>query len=183
MNFMKKDETEAIIPSERIERTIYVVRGHKVILDEDLAVLYGIDTGSFNRAIRRNQERFPKDFAFRLTTKEWINLKCQIGIARSSWGGRRNLPMVFTEHGVAMAANLLKSDRAIEVSVEIVRTFIRLREFLSSQKELAKELTEMKNYVLKNTHKTDREFKRIWEAIEKLTAKPREQRQIGFKLD
>ena len=178
---MKKDES--IIPSERIERTIYIIRGHKVILDQDLAMLYGVDTGSFNRAIRRNQKRFPKDFAFRLTKDEWANLKCQIGIARSNWGGRRNLPMAFTEHGVAMAANLLKSDRAVEISVEIVRTFIRLREFLSSQKELVKELAEMRDYVLKNTHKTDREFRRVWQAIEKLTNKPKNQGQIGFQLD
>ena len=168
---------------ERIEGVIYIIRGHKIILDQDLAVLYGVNTGNFNRSIVRNQMRFPEDFAFRLTKKEWTNLKCQIGIARSEWGGRRNLPVAFTEHGVAMAANLLKSDRAIEVSVEIVRTFIRLREFLGLQKEFAKELAEIKDYVLKNTHKTNREFMRIWRTIEKLTEKPKEQRRIGFDLD
>ncbi len=180
MNFMKKDES--IIPSERIERSIYIIRGQKVILDQDLAMLYGVSTGNFNKAIQRNQKRFPEDFAFKLTKDEWGRLIFQIGTSKGR-GGRRKLPMVFTEHGVTMAANLLKSERSIQISVEIVRTFIRLREFLSSQKELVKELAEMKNYVLKNTHKTDREFRRIWQMIEKLTSKPKNQRQIGFKLD
>ena len=168
------------MPAERIERSIYIIRGQKVILDQDLAALYGTETKNLNKAVNRNQKRFPEDFIFRLTKNEWNNLKFQFGT--SSWGGRRKLPIVFTEHGVAMAANLLKSDRAIVISVEIVRTFIRLREFLSSQKELVKELAEMKDYVLKNTHKTDREFRRIWLAIEKLTDKPKNQRQIGFNL-
>jgi hypothetical protein len=180
---MNKKESKAIIPAEGIERSIYVIRGHKVILDQDLAALYGVETKNLNKAVNRNQKRFPEDFIFQLTKEEWTDLKFQFGTSSSGWGGRRKLPMAFTEHGVAMAANLLKSNRAIEVSVEIVRTFIRLREFLSLQKELVKELAEMKDYVLKNTHKTDCEFRRIWRAIEKLAEKPEEQRQIGFDLN
>ena len=181
MNFMKKDES--IIPSERIERSIYVIRGQKVILDQDLAVLYGVSTGNFNKAIGRNQKRFPEDFAFRLTKSEWNRLIFQIGISKSGRGGRRKLPIVFTEHGVAMAANLLKSDMAIQISIEIVRTFIRMREFLTTQKEMGKELSELKSFLLKHSNKTDREFRRVWQTIEKLTDKPKNQRQIGFNLN
>ena len=179
---MKKDES--IIRIEQIEKTIYIIRGHKVILDQDLAMLYGVETKNLNKAVSRNQKRFPEDFIFQLTKEEWDNLKFQFGTSSSNWGGRRKLPMAFTKHGVAMAASLLKSNRAIEISVEIVRTFIRLREFLSLQKNLVKELAEMKNYVLKNTHKTDREFRRIWQAIEKLSSPPNySQRSIGFNLN
>jgi hypothetical protein len=163
---MNIDESKAIIPAERIEVLIHLIRGQKVILDQDLAILYGVDTGSFNRSIQRNQNRFPEDFAFRLNENEWANLKCQIGIASSGWGGRRNLPVAFTEHGAAMAATILKSERAVMVSVEIVRTFIRLRHFLASQQEVNKELTELKSFVLKHSSQNDREFRRIWKAIE-----------------
>jgi hypothetical protein len=175
---------ELILPTETIERSIYLIRGRRVILDQDLAALYGVSTGHFNRSTIRNQGRFPDDFAFRLTTTEWKNLKCQIGISRLEWGGRRTLPMAFTEHGVAMAANLLKSDRAVEVSVEIVRTFIRMREFLNSQKEFARELGELKSFVLKHSSQNSQEFRHIWSAIEKLSTPPteKEQRQIGFDL-
>lgn len=184
-----------IIPVTRIENVIYFIRGRKVILDQDLAALYEVETKQLNRAVKRNKSRFPEDFIFKLTKAEWNNLRCQIGTSnsnslrsqivtsKSQKGGRRYIPFVFTEHGVAMAANLLKSDRAIEVSVEIVRTFIRLREFLGLQKEFVKELAELKDYVLKNTHKTNREFLRIWRTIEKLTGKPKEQRKIGFDLN
>ncbi|MBU1017594.1 ORF6N domain-containing protein [Patescibacteria group bacterium] len=178
---MKKDES--IIPSERIERSIYIIRGRKVILDQDLAALYGAETKNLNKAVSRNKKRFPEDFIFKLTKEEWTNLKFQFGTSSSDWGGRRKLPMAFTEHGVVMAANLLKSDRAVTISVEIVRTFIRLREFFSSQKEMSKELSELKSFLLKHSNKTNREFQRVWQAIEKLTEKPKNQRQIGFSLD
>lgn len=180
---MKNNEPNSIIPETRIENVIYLIRGRKILLDQDLAALYGVETKQLNRSIKRNHERFPEDFIFQLTKDEWGNLKCQIGTSSLNWGGRRKLPIAFTEHGVLMAANLLKSERAIEVSVEIVRTFIRLREFLGLQKEFAKELAEIKGYVLKNTHKTNREFMRIWRTIEKLTEKPKEQRLIGFDLN
>jgi len=189
---MNKNESKAIIPVECIENTIHIIRGHKVIIDQDLAVLYGVPTKRLNEQVRRNVDRFPQDFAFQLTKDEWNSLRFKIGtsnenilkpqIATSSWGGRRKLPFVFTEHGVLMAANILKSKRAITVSIEIVRTFIKLRQVLSSQKELTKELMEIKEFVLKNSLKTDREFQRVWRTIEKLTEKPKEQRKIGFDL-
>ncbi len=178
---MSKAPPKSLIPSERIEGMIYVIRDQKIILDQDLSVLYEVDTGHFNRAIKRNQGRFPEDFAFQLTNEEWLNLKCQIGISRSTWGGRRKLPMAFTEHGVAMAANLLKSKRAISISVEIVRAFIKLREFLSSKKELSKEVTELRSFVLKHAQKSDQEFRKVWQAIEKLsTPLTKEESRIGF---
>ncbi len=192
---MSKKKSKDIIPIERIERSIYVIRGQKIILDQDLAVLYGVETKNLNKAVNRNKERFPEDFAFRLSKDEWDSLRFQIGTSNSNSlraqsvtsnigrGGRRYLPFVFTEHGVLMVANILKNKRAITVSIEIMRTFIRLRNFLSLQKNLTKELYEMKDYMLKNTHKNDREFLRIWRAIEKLTDKPKEQRKIGYNLN
>lgn len=179
------DNDKSIIPIGRIEGVVHIIRNHKVILDQDLAVLYGVETGQLNRAVKRNKKRFPEEFAFQLSKDEWNSLRCQFGISNSNTGrgGRRYMPFVFTEHGVAMAANLLKNDRAIEVSIEIVRTFIRLREFLTSHKELAKEFQEIKEFVLKNSSKNNREFQRVWRTIEKLTKKPKKQRQIGFNLN
>lgn len=192
---MKNDEFKAIVPIGRIERVIYVIRGQKVIFDQDLAVLYGTETKQLNRSVKRNKERFPEDFAFQLTKEELNSLRCQIGtsnenslrsqIATSNTGrgGRRYLPFVFTEHGVLMAANILKNKRAITVSIEIVRAFIKLRQTLASHKELAKELKEIKEFVLKNSLKTDREFQRIWLTIEKLSAPPAKGDKIGFDLN
>jgi len=181
---MNKNESKSIIPLEKIERVIYVIRGQKIILDQDLATLYGVKTKNLNKAVSRNQERFPEDFIFRLTYEEWANLKFQIGTSSLNWGGRRKLPLAFTEHGVAMASNLLKSKRAIEVSVEIVRVFIRMRQTLTSHKEMSKELAELKSFLLKHSNQTNREFKRIWQAIEKLSKQPdrKEQRKIGFDV-
>ncbi len=176
---------ELILPMERNERAIYFIRGRKVILDQDLAALYGVETRNFNKAVHRNRKRFPEDFSFRLTKDEWDRLMFQIGTSSSGWGGRRKLPIAFTEHGVAMAANLLKSDRAVEISVEIVRAFILLREFLNSRKEMGKELNDLKSFMLKHSHANNHEFQRVWKAIESLSHPPteREQRKIGFDLN
>lgn len=152
------------------------------MLDEDLASIYGVETKVMNQAIRRNIERFPKDFMFQITMQEYENLKSQI--VTSSWGGRRKKPFVFTEHGVVMLATILRSKRAIEMSLEIVRAFVRLRHILSSQKETEKQLAEIRSYLLKRSNKTDREFKKVWDAIKDLSAKEPgdDSRQIGFKL-
>ncbi len=173
-----------IVPMEKIQQAILLVRGSKVMLDRDLALLYGIETRVLNQAVKRNRDRFPDDFIFQLTKQEWVNLKCQIGTSSLGWGGKRKLPMAFTEHGVAMASNLLKSDRAIKVSVEIVRAFIRMREFLNSRKEMGRELRNLKSFLLKHSHANDREFRQVWQAIEKLSAPLTEktQRKIGFDL-
>ncbi len=164
-----------LIPIERIEKRIFFLRGQKVMLDADLAELYGVTTKAFNRAVKRNIERFPEDFMFPLTIQEVANLRCQIGTSRS-WGGRRFLPLAFTEHGAIMAANVLNSQRAIDASVYVVRAFVRLRELIASNKDLARRLDELEK-------KYDSQFKIVFDAIRELMSpiesppKPR----IGFR--
>ncbi|MBI4558216.1 MAG: ORF6N domain-containing protein [Candidatus Hydrogenedentes bacterium] len=121
-------DTTSLVPSERIERAILVIRGQKVMLDTDLAELYDVETGALLRQVKRNLDRFPQDFMFQLTNDEWEDLKCQTGISRSKWGGRRFAPYAFTEQGVAMLSSVLRSPRAVRVNVEIMRTFVRLRQ-------------------------------------------------------
>src|ERR1700682_4962599 len=128
------------VPIERVEKAILMVRGEKVILDVDLAALYGVTTTRLNEQIKRNQDRFPGDFAFRLTKEEFTNLMSQFATSSPKHGGRRKLPLVFTEHGAIMAANVLNSKRAVQASVQIVRAFIRLRQILASNEELARKL-------------------------------------------
>jgi hypothetical protein len=118
------------------------MRGHKVLLDDDLAKVYGVETGALNRAVRRNRERFPADFVFQLTREEYENLKCQIGIS-SSHGGRRKLPYAFTEHGAIMAANVLNSREAVRMSVFVVRAFVQMRDLLGGTKDLARQLAAL----------------------------------------
>jgi hypothetical protein len=124
-----------IVPNEVVERRIYLIRGEKVMIDSDLAELYQVTTGNLNLAVRRNAERFPPDFMFQLSEEEFENLILQS--ARSRWGGRRKRPYVFTEHGVAMLSAVLRSRRAIEMSILIVRAFVKLREMVASNRELA----------------------------------------------
>src|SRR3989344_1863206 len=123
-------EENFIIPSERIVSKIYIIRNKKVMLDRDLAVLYGVATGNLNKAVHRNMKRFPEDFMFQLNAQEFKNLKFQIGI--SSWGGTRKMPYAFTEQGVAMLSSVLNSDRAISVNIQIIRTFTKIRELLAT---------------------------------------------------
>jgi len=137
---MAKGKTQSIIPIERIAAHIYVIRGENVMLDSDLAELYGVETGHLVRAMKRNEDRFPADFSFQLTKEEFEDLKCQIGI--SSWGGRRYAPWAFTEHGVAMLSAVLRSKQATQVSLAIVRTFVRLRQMLAANEELARKVAQ-----------------------------------------
>jgi len=136
----------SVVPFERIASAIWIVRGKKVMLDADLAALYGVETKALKRAVLRNRERFPEDFMFVLDAQEVANLRCQIGTS-SSWGGLRYLPMAFTEQGVAMLSAVLRSPRAIAVSIAVVRAFVRLREFLASQATLGKRLRELERQV------------------------------------
>lgn len=181
---MNKGETKSIIPIERIERIIYAIRDQKVMLDKDLAELYGVETKNFNKAVKRNIDRFPEDFAFQLTKEEWESLRFHFGTSKKGRGGRRYPPIVFTEHGAVMAANIIKSKNAIQTSVDIVRAFIHLRQQLSTQKELIKEFSELKSFMLKHSNSNDREFRKIWQTIERLSNPPLEknQRKIGFDL-
>ena len=172
---MPKKEPRSLIPVERIEKSILLIRGHKVMLDADLAALYGVPTKRLNEQIKRNLDRFPADFMFQLTKGEFDDLKSQF--ATSSWGGRRTRPYAFTEHGAVMAANVLNSPRAVAASIQVVRTFVRLREMLASHKDLARQLDALEK-------KYDAQFKVVFDAIRELMAPPTEaqkKRHIGFR--
>ena len=173
----KKTAPTALVPTERIERAILLIRGQKVLLDSDLAELYEVETKALTRAVRRNADRFPDDFMFRLTAEEFDNLKCQTGTS-SSWGGRRYPPYAFTEQGVAMLSSVLRSDRAVAVNIEIMRAFVRLREILSSHAELSRRLDELEK-------KYDAQFKAVFDAIRQLMIPPDPptKRRIGFHRD
>ncbi|GBR76067.1 DNA-binding protein [Candidatus Termititenax persephonae] len=136
---MKKQEL--LIPAEVIETKIFLIRGKKVMLDKDLAILYRVETKQLKRAVKRNNERFPEDFMFKLTASEFANLRCQNGT--SSWGGQRYLPYAFTELGVAMLSSILNSPRAIQVNIQIMRTFTRLREIIFTHKELQRKIEQL----------------------------------------
>ena len=165
-----------LIPAVRILQSIYSLRGQKVLLDTDLAKLYGVTTGNLNKAVSRNRERFPKDF-IRLTTEEMRNLIFQFGI--SSWGGRRQLPYAFTEQGVAMLSSVLRSERAVKVNIAIMRAFVKLREMLETNRELARKFAELESRVGKH----DEEIAAIIDAIRQLMAPPqRPRREIGFHV-
>jgi hypothetical protein len=162
----------SIIPVERIERVILLLQGHKVILDKDLAVLYGVSTGNLNKAVTRNIDRFPDDFMIQLTEEEFKNLKFHIGISR--WGGTRKLPRAFTEQGVAMLSSVLQSPRAILVNIEIMRAFVRLRQMLISNAELARKLNALEK-------KYDAQFKVVFDAMRELMTPPdKPRRRIGY---
>jgi hypothetical protein len=146
------------------------------MLDADLAELYGVETGILNRAVRRNLERFPEDFTFQLTDKEFADLRCHFGTS-SSWGGRRYNPLALTEQGVAMLSSVLRSRRAILVNIAIMRAFVRLREMLASHRELARKLEQIEK-------KYDAQFKVVFDAIRELMAPPSKlSRRIGFRPD
>jgi hypothetical protein len=130
-----------IIPQETIENKIFLIRGKKVMLDRDLAALYGVKTSQLNRQVRRNRTRFPEDFMFQLNKEEFDNLKCQFGT--SSWGGARKLPLAFTENGVAMLSGILSSRRAIEVNIQIMRTFTMIRRLIDTHKEIAQKISQL----------------------------------------
>jgi len=163
-----------IIPSERIVSKIYIIRNRKVMLDRDLAILYGVPTKSLNLAVKRNIKRFPEDFMFQLTKEEFKNLRLQI--ETSSWGGTRYEPLVFTEQGVAMLASALNSDRAINVNIQIIRTFVKIRELLATNEALQRKVMEMEK-------KYDGKIKEIFDTLGFLLEdKIRSKKEIGFKV-
>jgi hypothetical protein len=168
-------KASSLIPLGRIERTILFVRGEKVILDRDLAALYEVTTFNLNKAVKRNADRFPEDFMFQLTKEEADRLTFQTGMSKPSGrGGRRSLPYVFTEQGVAMLSSVLRSKRAVQVNIAIMRTFVRLREMLATHKELARRLDALEK-------KYDAQFKIVFDAIRALMKPPEEpRRRIGF---
>ena len=165
--------SESLIPVERIVQFILVIRGHKVMLDADLAELYEVETRVLVQAIKRNIDRFPEDFMFQLTKQEFDNLRSQS--VTSSWGGRRYPPYAFTEQGVAMLSSVLRSNRAMQVNIQIMRTFVQLRRMLTTNAELARKLAAMEK-------KYDAQFKVVFDAIRELMAppEPEAKRVIGF---
>ncbi len=184
---------------------IYTIRGHRVMLDEDLAKIYGVETRTLNQAIQRNIKRFPEDFMFQLTQEEFKILKSQTVTSNtendskslidqeslisqfviSKRGGRRKRPFVFTEHGTVMFASVLRSDRAIYLNIEVVKAFVNLRQIIASQKDVSKQISEIRGYMFKRFNEADREFKKVWNAIERMTKPHKDdaEKQIGFRID
>ncbi len=168
-----------LVPTEVIERRIYIIRRQKVMLDSDLAELYGVETRALNQAVTRNIDRFPEDFMFPLTREEAANLKSQFVTSSSGHGGRRKVPRAFTEQGVAMLSSVLRSKRAIQANIAIMRTFVTLRQMLATNKDLARKLNDLEQ-------KYDKQFRNVFAAIRQLMAPPtddEERRQIGFSTD
>lgn len=166
---------DLLIPTERIVNKIYVIRNEKVMLDKDLAELYGVKTGNLNLAVKRNIKRFPVDFMFQLDKKEFENLMLQI--ETSSWGGTRKLPYVFTEQGVAMLASVLNSERAVNVNIQIIRTFVKIRKLLATNEAMHRKIMQMER-------KYDTKIKRIFDILQLLLAdeKSKNKNEIGFKI-
>jgi hypothetical protein len=167
-----------VIPIQRIAQAIFLIRGQKVMLSQDLATLYGVPVKALNQAVKRHAARFPPDFVFQLTSKEFDNLKSQF--VTSSWGGlRRALPYSFTEQGVAMLSSVLSSERAVKVNIAIMRAFVELREALETNRELARKFSELE----KRVGKHDDEISAIMNAIRQLMAPPEKpRREIGFHV-
>ena len=167
-----------IIPDNIVVNKIYELRGLKVMLDSDLAELYGVETKRLNEQVGRNPDRFPEDFMFQLNDEEWLNLKSQF--ATSSWGGRRKLPFVFTEHGILMLSSVLNSKQAIQVNIQIVRIFSRIRQFIVDNGELKLEIEEIKKTL--NNH--DKNIELVFTYLDRLIDKkigPR--KRIGYMPD
>ena len=187
---------------ENLAQLVFWVRGEKVLLDADLAMLYGVETGALNRAVKRNIERFPADFMLQLTPEEWEDLKCQIGISSSpvaaakvkklgairsqvvtasAHGGRRAIPYAFTEQGVAMLSSVLHSQRAVEVNIAIMRTFVKLREIMATHKDLAIKIESLEAKYAGHDDEIQVIFKTIKKLLEPLPIPPK--RRIGFKTN
>jgi hypothetical protein len=191
----------AFFPAERIESRILVIRGQRVMLDRDLAVFYGVQTGALNRAVKRNSARFPEDFCFQLSAEEIgllscqfgisktdacdSDLRCQIGISNGGRGGRRYRPYVFTEHGALMAAAVLNSPRADQVSVLIIRAFVRLRHILLGHADLARRIATLERQFSQKTEEHEAHIAKIYEILQELMnpPEPPKKTRIGFVSD
>ena len=169
-----------IVPARRIEGLILLSRGHKVMLDADLAELYGVETRVLIQAVKRNSKRFPKDFMFQLSAEEVKCLRSQFVISKGNRGGRRYLPYVFTEQGVAMLSSVLNSERAVEINIQIMRAFVRLRQMILSNEDLARKLKALERKLQShNVH-----IRSLFEAIRQLMAPPEpKKRKIGFLVE
>ena len=156
----------SVVEAGTIQGMIYVIRGKHVMLDSDLAMLYQVETGALNRAVKRNETRFPDDFMFQLTKDEYTNLKCQIGISsENEYGGRRTLPYVFTEQGISMLSSVLKSDVAVHVSIGIMRTFVEMRKYMANTSLLYDRMNTMEERQITYQNETNEKFERVFEYI------------------
>jgi hypothetical protein len=165
---------KSLVPMETIEKKILLIRGQKVMLDSDLADLYCVQTKVLVQAVKRNINRFPPDFMFLLAVEEAAILRSQFVTSSSGYGGRRYAPYVFTEQGVAMLSSVLNSPRAIEINIQIIRAFVKLREMISSHKDLARKLAELEK-------KYDSQFKVVFDALRSLISEPKpKEKKIGF---
>ncbi len=182
---MAKKELQALMIEQKILNRIYVIRGEKIMLDRDLAEMYGVETRVLNQSIKRNLSRFPKDFMFQLSEKEFKNLISQN--VTSSWGGTRKLPYAFTEQGVAMLSSVLNSETAIEVNIRIIRVFTKMRAFALTHKEILMQLAKLEKEVSsnnRNTEKNSRDIENIFMVLKELIEKqsnPSPRNKIGFR--
>ncbi|MFM9909688.1 MAG: ORF6N domain-containing protein [Chitinophagaceae bacterium] len=176
---MAKKEVQILVMEQKILNRIYVVRGQKIMLDEDLAEMYKVETKRLNEQVKRNIKRFPKDFMFTLTEKEYENLKSQN--ATSSWGGRRKLPTAFTEQGVAMLSSVLNSDVAIEVNIRIIRVFTKLKEYALTHNEILVQLGKLEKEVKVNNKDIENIFLVLKELLDKQNKPMLPRNKIGFK--
>lgn len=168
-------ELSVITTPDFIATKILFLRGEKVLLDADLALLYGVETRVLNQAVKRNVDRFPADFMFELTREEFNSLMSQIVISKPGRGGRRKLPLAFTEQGVAMLSGILNSQRAVETNIAIMRTFVALRKLMETNKDLAAKIRQLEK-------KYDQRFKLVFDTIQKLIKQEKEARPIGFEI-
>ncbi|MFC1615547.1 ORF6N domain-containing protein [Patescibacteria group bacterium] len=184
---------------------IYEIRGKKVMLDEDLARIYGIETKVLNQAVKRNRKRFPEEFMFLLTEEKFRNLRSHIVISScsqtkehpiskpeilrsqivtSNRGGRKYKPFAFTEHGTVMLATVLRSNRAVQMSIEVVKAFVELRRAISSQEDILRQLSNVRTFILQNSTKTKMEIRKIWKTLDELTElKDESSNKIGFTIE
>lgn len=169
-----------LIPKERIENKIYLIRGKKVMLDRDLAQLYGVETSQLKRQVKRNIDRFPGDFMFILGKEEFENWRCQFGTSNEIKMGLRHAPMAFTEQGVAMLSSVLNSKRAIHVNIQIMRAFTKLREFLISHKDLARKINDLERKFNEHDKSIALVFQAIRDLLEKSTEPETKKAPIGF---
>ena len=176
-------QRKALTMLEPVEPLIREMRDERVILDADLARIYGVETGALNRAVRRNADRFPSDFLLQLSREEFETLRCQIGTSKAGRGGRRYLPYAFTEHGAIMAANVLSSRRAVEMSIHVIRAFVTLRHESGRYADLARKLAALE----RNQHLHGEDIQMILSALRQLEettswAYPEGRRLIGFRV-
>ena len=163
-----------------IQDLIYEVRGQKVMLDSDLAALYGVMAKVLNQAVKRNLRRFPQEFMFQLTNDEWNNLRSHIVTSSKGHGGRRYNPYVFTEHGILMLSSVLNSDRAIDTNIEIMKVFVQIRQYMLSQVGTSDQIADLRKLLLLYIDKNDKRVSDIIIALNNLIEKPKETRKIGF---